>query len=56
MTGAARVRHDVVVMSRGRIQTLEDRTLAGPNDIEDVGSHIALGYGCLLYTSDAADE
>ena len=47
MTLAARVRHDVVVLALRWIGILEDRALAGPDDVEDVGRHVTLGHGAL---------
>ena len=47
VTLAARIRHDVVVFALRRIGVLEDRALARPDDVEDVGRYVALGHGAL---------
>ena len=47
MTLATGVRHNIIIMAFGWVRVLEDRALTGPNDIEDVGGFVALGYGAL---------
>ena len=44
VTRAARVRHNIIVMTKAWIRIHKDRALARPNDVEHVRSNVSFSY------------